>query len=91
MCVEDAKARVAHESQLPKGTCLCWGGQYEHYQEARHRLCIAVPVCFLLILILLYTTFGNLRDAALVLTAVPLSVLKRQDRRSHCPWFRTTE
>ena len=72
--VEEAKVRVAHDSQLPTGTWVTWGGQYEHYQDARDRLVVAVPVCFLIILLLLYTTFGNLRDAALVFTAVPLAL-----------------
>jgi cobalt-zinc-cadmium resistance protein CzcA len=59
---------------LPPGGWIEWGGQYENLVAARERLMIVVPVCFLLIFILLLSTFRSVRDALLVFSAVPLGL-----------------
>jgi heavy metal efflux system protein len=65
---------VVNQVPLPSGYWLDWGGQFENLEAARKRLSIVVPVCFLLILMLLYTAFGNLRHALMVFSAVPLGL-----------------
>jgi cobalt-zinc-cadmium resistance protein CzcA len=72
--VAEAQARVAAEVVLPAGTWIDWGGQYENLVRARARLAVVVPICFLVILALLYGTFGSLRPAAMVFTGVPLAL-----------------
>jgi cobalt-zinc-cadmium resistance protein CzcA len=73
--VEDARARIGAEVELPPGTWLRWGGQYENLVRARARLGLVVPMCLALIVLLLYGTFGALRPALVVFTGVPLALI----------------
>ena len=72
--VKEARAAVTAEVPLPAGAWLAWGGQYEHLLSARARLGVLVPLCFVLIFLLLYTTFRAARPALLVFTGVPLAL-----------------
>ncbi|MGH0034495.1 MAG: efflux RND transporter permease subunit [Myxococcota bacterium] len=72
--VREAQARIAAEVPLPPGTWLEWGGQFEQLQEAKQRLSLVVPICFALIFLLLFSSFGNAKDALLVFSAVPLAL-----------------
>jgi len=72
--VEEARAVIASEVTLPAGAWLAWGGQYENLLSARARLSMLVPLCFVLIFLLLYTTFRAARPALLVFTGVPLAL-----------------
>ena len=72
--VEEARAAIATEVTLPAGAWLAWGGQYEHLLSARARLGVLVPLCFVLIFLLLYTTFRAARPALLVFTGVQLAL-----------------
>ena len=73
--VEEAQARIAQQVALPAGTYLTWGGQFENLASARARLTIVVPICFAVIMLLLYGALGSVRDAALVFTGVPLALV----------------
>ncbi len=73
--VTDAQAAVAAQVKLPAGYHLAWGGQFENQQRAAQRLMIVVPVALLLIGFLLYVTFGDLRQALLVMMNVPLALI----------------
>ena len=72
--VEEAERRIASEVKLPSATWIDWGGQFENLVEAKKRLSVVVPGCFLVIFLLLYSTFGSARYAALVFTGVPLAL-----------------
>jgi cobalt-zinc-cadmium resistance protein CzcA len=72
--VEEARRRVAAEVPLPPGTWIVWGGQYEQLIQARTRLLVVVPICFALILALLYASLGALLPAAIVFSGVPLAL-----------------
>ena len=73
--VEQAQAKIAADVRLPAGSYLVWGGQFENLASARERLQLVVPVCFLMILLLLYGALGSARDAAIVFTGVPLALV----------------
>jgi cobalt-zinc-cadmium resistance protein CzcA len=73
--VAEAQARVAREVPLPPGVWLGWGGQYDNLVQARARLAVVVPTCFLVILLLLYATFRAMRPALMVFTGVPLALV----------------
>ncbi|MGU3316179.1 efflux RND transporter permease subunit [Sphingomonas sp. M6A6_1c] len=73
--VEEAQAEIAAKVALPPGTYLEWGGQFENLASARARLVIVVPICFVAIMLLLFGALGNVRDAALVFTGVPLALV----------------
>ncbi len=71
--VQEAQAKVARVALTP-GQWLVWGGQYENLVAAKERLTIVVPMCFLLIFILLFSTFKSVKYALLVFSAVPLGL-----------------
>ncbi len=73
--VEEAKAAVARDVKLPEGYRLAWGGQFENQQRAAARLMIVVPVALLLIFFLLFSTFGSVRQALLVLSNIPFAMI----------------
>ncbi|WNV06574.1 CusA/CzcA family heavy metal efflux RND transporter [Candidatus Methylospira mobilis] len=73
--VEDARKAVAERVALPSGYYLTWGGQFENQQRAAKRLAIVIPISIGLIFMLLFTTFGSVRLAVLVLTNVPFSLV----------------
>ena len=72
--VGEVREGVNSDVKLPAGTWLDWGGQFENLTAARQRLAIVVPACFALIFLLLHATFGAVRPALLVFTAVPLAL-----------------
>jgi heavy metal efflux system protein len=72
--VEEVKKAVDAQVKLPPGYFLEWGGTYEKLQSGRARLMIVVPVTFGLIFLLLFTTFGSLKQAALVFTGIPFAI-----------------
>jgi cobalt-zinc-cadmium resistance protein CzcA len=72
--VEDVQRKLDGEIKLPPGYHLEYGGTYEHLQSGRARLMLVVPITFGLIFLLLFTTFGSLRQAALVFTGIPFAV-----------------
>lgn len=73
--VDDAKAAVAANIQLPEGYRIAWGGQFENQQRAAARLMVVVPVALLLIFFLLFSTFGSVRQALLVLSNIPFAMI----------------
>ncbi len=72
--VPAAQAAIRAQVPLNEGYYLQWGGQFENLQRAKLRLLIVVPVALSLIFVLLFTSFGSLRQAALIFTGVPLAV-----------------
>jgi cobalt-zinc-cadmium resistance protein CzcA len=71
--VEEASARL-DAVKMPPGYHVGWGGQYQHYREARNRLIVAVPAALALILFLLYLAFGELVPALVIFLNVPFAV-----------------
>ncbi len=71
--VAEAEAAINARVPLPPNYILRWGGQFEHLQTASQRLLIVVPIALGLIYLLLYSTFGSLRLAALIYLAVPMA------------------
>jgi cobalt-zinc-cadmium resistance protein CzcA len=71
--VAEAQAAIDAKVVRPPGYILRWGGQFEHLQTASRRLMIVVPIALALIFLLLYSTFGSLRLAALIYLAVPMA------------------
>jgi cobalt-zinc-cadmium resistance protein CzcA len=69
-----AQASVKTSVTLPAGYWITWGGQFEQLQSAVKRLQIVVPVALLLVLVLLFAMFGNLRDGLIVFSGIPLAL-----------------
>ncbi|MDC1202658.1 CusA/CzcA family heavy metal efflux RND transporter, partial [Salibacteraceae bacterium] len=73
--VNEIRQTLDENLDLPSGYFVKYGGQFENLVEAKQRLSIAVPVALLLILVLLFFTFGSVSQAFLVFTAIPLSAI----------------
>jgi len=73
--VADARAAIGTRVKMPPGTYLEWGGQFENLASARDRLMIVVPICFAVIMLLLYGALRSVRDALIVFTGVPLALV----------------
>ncbi|WP_066331545.1 efflux RND transporter permease subunit [Azohydromonas lata] len=73
--VEEAKKAVAAQVPLPAGYAVEWGGQFENQQRAAARLALVVPVALGLVFFLLFSTFGSVRQALLVLANIPLALI----------------
>lgn len=73
--IDDVTKEIDVKIQLPTGYFVKYGGQFENLQAAKARLAIAVPVALLLIFVLLFFTFHSVKQALLIYTAVPMSLI----------------
>lgn len=73
--VGDAQRAVAADVRLPVGYRAEWGGQFEHYIEAKARLLVVVPIALALILFLLWLAFRSRRAALVIFLNVPFAVI----------------
>jgi cobalt-zinc-cadmium resistance protein CzcA len=72
--VPEAQAAIAARVSIPTGYWVAWGGTFEQLQSATSRLQIVVPLALLMVFVLLYAMFGNLKDGLLVFTGIPFAL-----------------
>ncbi len=72
--VEEARRRIAAEVELPNGLTIEWSGQYENQIRASHTLRAIVPTVLGVIFVFLYIVYGNAKEAAHVILAVPFAL-----------------
>jgi cobalt-zinc-cadmium resistance protein CzcA len=68
--VEEAIRKVSTQVKLPRGYRIDWEGEYESEKRAQARLFVIVPLTVLAIFIILYTVFGSLKWALLIMVNV---------------------
>lgn len=73
--VGQARDRVASAVRLPPGYSIGWSGQYEHWQRARERLQVVVPLTLLVIIVLLYLNFRQWREVVVLLASLPFALV----------------
>jgi cobalt-zinc-cadmium resistance protein CzcA len=73
--VKEAKNAMEKEVKIPPGYYVTWGGQFENLQRASARLMIVVPLALFLIFVLLFTTFGSVKQALLIYTGIPFAIV----------------
>lgn len=73
--VTEAQAKIDAQVKLPAGYWLEWGGQFKNLQEASNRLMVVVPACFFFIFLLLFMALNSVKQALLVFSGIPLSVI----------------
>jgi len=73
--IGEAQAKVKEHIKLDEGYKLEWAGDFENQQRASARLSQAVPVSLLLIFLILFVLFGNIKDSLLVLNNVPFAMV----------------
>ena len=72
--VADAEQAIAARVTIPAGYWTSWGGQFEQMRSAIDRLKIVIPVALLMVLVLLFAMFGNLKDGMLVFSGIPFAL-----------------
>jgi cobalt-zinc-cadmium resistance protein CzcA len=73
--VADAQGAIEKQVKLPPGYLVSWGGQFQLQQEANKRLALVVPITLLIVLLLLFSNFGSLRNTFLILLNIPLALV----------------
>ncbi|RPA30783.1 efflux RND transporter permease subunit [Shewanella frigidimarina] len=66
---------IVPQAELPAGYTVVVGGQYENQQRAQQKLMLVVPISIALIGLLLYFSFGSLKQVALIMANVPLALI----------------
>ena len=73
--VEELSAKIAKEIKLPSGYSVSFGGEFENQQRATSNLLLVIPIAIALITLILFTTFGSLAKAGLILANVPFAMM----------------
>ncbi|MFC3811190.1 efflux RND transporter permease subunit [Lacihabitans lacunae] len=73
--IEEAQAKVNKNVTIPAGYTVKWAGDFENQQRASARLAQVVPISLIIIFLILFTLFGNIKDASLVLINVPFAIV----------------
>jgi len=73
--VEEAQKTIDKNISLPPGYLVTWGGQFRLQQEANKRLAVVIPVTLIIIFILLFSSFGSLKNTLLILLNIPLALV----------------
>lgn len=73
--VAEAQQQIERKVRLPTGYFATWGGQFENQQRAMKRLALIVPLTIVLIFLLLFSSFGSLKQAALIILNVPFALI----------------
>ena len=73
--IDEAKQVVAQDVKLPHSYKMVWAGEFESKERAAKQLALVVPVCLVLILLLLYFNFGNVRDTLAASLTLPFAFI----------------
>ncbi len=73
--IAEAQEKVDKAVKLDQGYSFTWNGEFENQIRASNTLARVVPICLLVIFLILYVTFGNAKDAVLVIMNVPFALM----------------
>lgn len=73
--VEDIRAKIKDKVDFPTGYYVTFGGQFENQQRAADRLSLVVPIAIMLVYLMLFVTFGSLRQAGLIIMNIPFAMI----------------
>jgi len=73
--IAEAQTKVNQSVKLKSGYDMIWQGDFENQQRAVSRLQEVVPLSLVLIFLLLFVMFGNMKDAGLVFLNVPFAIV----------------
>jgi copper/silver efflux system protein len=73
--VADAQQAVREQVALPPGYAIAWSGQYEYLERAAKRLWLVVPFTLAIIFVLLFLTFRDIGEAALIMATLPFALV----------------
>lgn len=73
--VEEAQQKIDAEVLLPPGYFFTFGGQFESQQRALKHLTTLLLIVILIIFVILFSSFGSIWQASLIMIAIPLTLL----------------
>ena len=73
--IAEAQQKVNAAVHLPTGYKLTWNGEFENQERATKTLGRVVPICLLAIFLILFITYGNVKDAFLTIINVPFALI----------------
>lgn len=73
--VEEARRRIQEKVNLPPGYFVTFGGQYESQQHAMKHLSILMAIVILVIFVILFSSFGSLWQALLIILNIPSALM----------------
>ena len=73
--VQEAKQKIDAQVKLPTGYIMTWGGQFENQQRAMKRFAIVVPITIAGIFLLLFSSFGSVKQAVLIILNIPFALI----------------
>ena len=73
--VSEIQQKIEAQVKFPPGYFVTYGGQFKNLQEAQARLSIAVPIALALIFLLLFFSFGSVKQSLLIFTAIPMAAI----------------
>ncbi|MFL0799510.1 MAG: efflux RND transporter permease subunit [Agarilytica sp.] len=73
--VKSAQKAVSEKLKLPAGYSVSWSGQYEYMARAKEKLKYVIPLTLAIIIVLLYLSFRNFTEVALIMGTLPLALV----------------
>jgi cobalt-zinc-cadmium resistance protein CzcA len=73
--VKECQEKIGAQIKFPKGYSVIYGGQFENLERAGKRLTMVIPLTFVLVSLLLFVLFRNLRDTLVTMLCIPFAVL----------------
>ncbi|MBA3828356.1 MAG: efflux RND transporter permease subunit [Taibaiella sp.] len=73
--IAEAQRKMKKNVKLPRGYTMSWNGEFENAQRASATLTQVVPLCLIAIFLILFITYGNVKDAVLTLMNVPFALI----------------
>jgi cobalt-zinc-cadmium resistance protein CzcA len=73
--IAEAQQKVNAKVKLPDGYKMTWNGEFENQTRATNTLARVVPICLLVIFLILFITYGNVKDAFLTIMNVPFALI----------------
>ncbi len=73
--IKEAQEKVATNVHIPEGYKTTWNGEFENQIRASQTLAKVVPICLLVIFLILFMAFGNVKDAVLTILNVPFALI----------------
>jgi cobalt-zinc-cadmium resistance protein CzcA len=73
--IKEAQEKVAANVHIPEGYKTTWNGEFENQIRATQTLAKVVPICLLVIFLILFMAFGNVKDAVLTILNVPFALI----------------
>ncbi len=73
--VKEAQQKIEEEIDFPPGYFITFGGQFESQQRAMKHLTMLMLIIILIIFVILFSTFGSLWQAFLIILNIPTTLI----------------